>query len=203
MNIINKVDRHIEKVEFDHPVVITVNEFTEKSVLSFSESMSKAQNTGQNVVPVVIDSFGGAVYSLLAMISIIKQSNIPVATIVESKAMSCGAVLLTCGDPGLRFVDRDATVLIHDVSAWAQGKVEEMKSDIKQATMLNKKIYNIMDRNCGHKTGYFMGIVDEKKHADWYLNSRELLRHGIADTTSIPSLCCSVSLNIDIQRGTK
>ena len=53
----------------------------------------------------------------MTMISAIKNSEIPVATIVEGKAMSCGAVLLTFGEDGMRFADPDATVMIHDVLA--------------------------------------------------------------------------------------
>ena len=69
------------------PVVIRINKFDEASAKGFSAAMSSAQNTGQPVVPVIIDSYGGQVYSLMSMISNINHSKIPVATIVEGKAM--------------------------------------------------------------------------------------------------------------------
>ena len=34
--------------------------------------MINAQNTGQSIIPIVIDSYGGEVYSLLKMIDMIK-----------------------------------------------------------------------------------------------------------------------------------
>ena len=42
--------------------------------------------------------------------------------------MSCGAVLLTFGEEGMRFADPNATVMIHDVSSGMYGKIEELKA---------------------------------------------------------------------------
>ena len=89
----------LKDFELKHqPVIIRVNKFDEKAAQDFNSKMASAQSTGQKVVPVVIDSYGGQVYSLMSMISAIKSSEIPVATIVEGKAMSCGAVLLSFGE---------------------------------------------------------------------------------------------------------
>ena len=62
------------------------------------------------------------------MISSIKTSKIPVATIVQGKAMSCGAILFSFGEEGRRFMDPNATLMIHDVSSGQLGKVEEVTS---------------------------------------------------------------------------
>ena len=58
----------------------------------------------------------------MSMISDIKHSSIPVATIVQGKAMSCGAILFSFGAEGKRYMDPDATVMIHDVSSMDRGK---------------------------------------------------------------------------------
>ena len=79
------------------PVIIRVNKFDEDAAKKFSDEIALAHNTGQKIIPVVIDSYGGQVYSLMSMISAIKNSEIPVATIVEGKAMSCGAILFSFG----------------------------------------------------------------------------------------------------------
>ena len=110
----------------DFPIVIRVRKFDESAAKEFSEKMAKAHNTGQPVVPVVIDSYGGQVYSLLAMVSEIQHSKLPVATIVQGKAMSCGAILFSFGQKGMRYMDPHATVMIHDVSGAGWGKVEEV-----------------------------------------------------------------------------
>lgn len=181
------------------PVIIRVNKFDEESAKKFAEQIGLAHNTGQKVIPVVIDSYGGQVYSLLAMISAIRHSEIPVATIVEGKAMSCGAILFSCGEDGLRFMDPDATVMIHDVSSMEFGKVEEMKAGAKEADRLNTKIYTMMARNCGKKDDYFMKIVDKKKHADWFLDATEAKKHGLAQQLRVPKLAIQVSVDIELE----
>ena len=128
-------------LKYKVPNIIYVNKFNEETAKDFIEAMINAQNTGQSIIPIVIDSYGGEVYSLLKMIDMIKASKVPVATICMGKAMSCGAVLLTCGAEGHRYMAPTATVMIHDVASFAMGKVEEIKADAKESDRLNKIIF--------------------------------------------------------------
>ena len=117
------------------PIIIRVNKFDEESAEKFTKLVGEAHNTGQPVIPIVIDSYGGQVYSLMAMISALNNAELPIATIVEGKAMSCGAVLASFGDEGRRFADPQATIMIHDVSSMEWGKVEELKASAKEADL--------------------------------------------------------------------
>jgi len=188
----------IKEVELrKNPVIIRVNKFTEESAKEFALQMAQAHNTGQKVIPVVIDSYGGQVYSLMSMIAAIKDSELPVATIVEGKAMSCGAVLFSFGKDGYRFMDKNATVMIHDVSSMDMGKIEELKASAKEADRLNTIIYTMMAQNCGKKDDYFMKIVDKKKHADWFLDAEEAQSHNLANHLRIPTLRINVDVEYD------
>ena len=181
------------------PVIIRVNKFDEESAKNFALEMAQAHNTGQKIIPVVIDSYGGQVYSLMSMIAAIRDAELPVATVVEGKAMSCGAVLFSFGEDGLRFMDKDATVMIHDVSSMDWGKVEELKAGAKEADRLNQKIYTMMARNCGKKDDYFLKIVDKKKHADWFLDAEECKKHNMANPLRLPTMDVKVSVEIDVE----
>ena len=192
-----EVSKLIKEIELrKSPVVIHVNKFDEESAEKFIKLMSQAHNTGQPIVPVVIDSYGGQVYSLMAMIAAIKGAELPVATIVVGKAMSCGAVLATFGEEGRRFADPDATIMIHDVSSMDWGKVEELKASAKEADRLNGKIYKMMAQNCGKADDYFMKIVDKKKHADWFLDAKEAKKHNLVNHLRVPKMSVSVDVNI-------
>lgn len=180
----------------DLPVIIRVNKFDETSAKNFSALMTKAQNTGQPVVPVIIDSYGGQVYSLMSMISDIQHSKIPVATIVQGKAMSCGAILFSFGAQGKRFMDPDATLMIHDVSSMAWGKVEEVKVSAEETDRLNQKIYHMMAENCGQDEDYFLEIVHDKGHADWFLDAKECKKHKLANHLRVPDLKIDASVKI-------
>lgn len=182
-----------------NPVIVRVNKFDEDSAKEFQDQIAQAHNTGQLVIPVVIDSFGGQVYSLMSMISAIKHSELPVATIVEGKAMSCGAVLMTFGEEGMRFADPDATIMIHDVSSGGHGKIEELKADVKEAERLDEKIFTMMARNCGKKDDYFKKKVFSKKHADWFMDAAEAKKHGIVNHLRVPKLNIEINVEIDFE----
>lgn len=200
MHWTTEIDPKVKEIELrKQPVIIRVNKFDEESAKKFAQEMAQAHNTGQKVIPIVIDSYGGQVYSLMSMISAIKHSEIPVATIVEGKAMSCGAVLFSFGEEGMRFMDPNATVMIHDVSSMDFGKVEELKAGATEADRLNTAIYTMMARNCGKKDDYFMKIVDKKKHADWFLDAEEAKKHGMANQLRVPKIHIKVSVDIDFE----
>ena len=183
----------------DLPVVIRVRKFDEAAAKTFSDTMANAQNTGQPIVPVIIDSYGGQVYSLMSMISDIKHSRIPVATITQGKAMSCGAILFSFGTEGHRYMDPDATIMIHDVSSMGWGKVEEIKASAEEVERLNQKVYRMMAKNCGQPEDYFLNIVHEKSHADWYLDADECKKHNMTNHLHIPELKIKASVTFDFR----
>ena len=182
----------------NNPVIIRVNKFNEEAAKEFQTKVAMAHNTGQDVIPVIIDSYGGQVYSLMAMISAIKNSELPVATIVEGKAMSCGAILFSFGKEGMRYMDPDSTIMIHDVSSMQHGKVEELKVSAEEVERLNNKVYTMMARNCGKKDDYFLKIVHKKGHADWYLDSREAAKHHLANHLNVPTLNIDIDVTIKL-----
>ena len=198
MNRVTKLSPLIKEVELHkQPVIIVINKFDEKTATDFRRAMSAAHNTGQKVIPIIIDSYGGQVYSLMSMIAAIKASELPVATIVEGKAMSCGAILFTFGEEGMRFMDPNATLMIHDVSSMDFGKVEELKASAAEADRLNGTVYKMMAQNCGKRDDYFMKIVDKKKHADWFIDATEAKKHNLANHLRLPTMNINIDVDID------
>ena len=132
------IDNKIEKVDLrKSPVIITVNKFNEESTKKFRTDINMAANSGQKVIPIVIDSYGGEVYSLMSMVSMIKSCPLPVATIIQGKAMSCGIALASFGTEGMRYMDPDATEMIHEVSSSSWGKNEELKESADETLIKN------------------------------------------------------------------
>ncbi|HHZ95990.1 MAG TPA: hypothetical protein EYN67_10655 [Flavobacteriales bacterium] len=201
MNVMKYFSPLLKEPKFidDLPTLIRVRKFDEPAAKEFSNLMSKAQNSGQPVVPVIIDSYGGQVYSLMAMISDIRHSKIPVATIVQGKAMSCGAILFSFGTEGYRYMDPDATLMIHDVSSMEIGKVEEIKASAEETERLNQKIYSMMAENCGHHKDYFLDIVHEKSHADWFLEADECKKYNLANHLHIPELKIKATVDFEFK----
>lgn len=183
--------KHSELIK--DPVVVRVNKFNEDGAKAFAEDLEDAHQTGQPVIPVVIDSYGGQVYSLCEMVSQIQNCKLPVITICEGKAMSCGAVLFTMGQE--RWMSKTATLMIHDVSSMEWGKVEEVKAGANEADRLNQFIYKLMAKNCGQVDDYFLKIIHDKSHAEWYIPPTLAKKHNLATTIGVPSLTTEVKVN--------
>ena len=197
------MDSNIKTVELrSDPVIIRVNKFDEKSANEFAEKIASAHNTGQSVIPVIIDSYGGQVYSLMSMIASIKSSELPIATIVEGKAMSCGVILFSCGTEGYRYITEDATLMIHDVSAGSWGKNSEIQASAEETKRLNEKIYKILSENSNKSEKWFNKQLNEKGRADWFIESKEAIDLGLADKIGMPKLEISVKLDINLREQT-
>lgn len=182
----------------DQPVIIRVRRFTESSCLEFSNLLNKAINTGQPFVPIVIDSYGGQVYSLLEMINKIQTCQIPCYTIVESKAMSCGAILFGMGKK--RFMAPNATIMLHEVSSTSFGKAEEIKSDAKEVDRLNKLIFKIMSENCKKKSDFFIKFVHQRNNADCFINAKQAKRINLCTDIGVPQLNINVSVSFKLEK---
>lgn len=181
----------------DPGVVVRVSKFDEEGAAKFADQMSKAHQTQQDVIPVVVDSFGGSVYDLMTMVTEIRNSEKPVATVVEGKAMSCGAVLFSCGTEGMRFMSPRATLMIHEVSTVTWGKNQEVQADAVETDRLNKELFQIMAKNCGHKKNYFLDIVHGRKNADWFLTPKQAKKHNLANHIRIPSMRVRIDVRYD------
>ena len=85
-----------------------------------------------------IDSYGGAVYQCFGLLSIMKDKGTPVDTIVTGCAMSCGFMIAIHGS--YRKIHRHGTMMYHQVSTGANGKVADIEEDIVEAKRLQKVI---------------------------------------------------------------
>lgn len=173
----------------EHPEkFVLVNEFNEVSVKQFTIDLRRIVDSDQPIIPVYIDSFGGEAYSLLAMIDLVESCPKPVATVCLGKAMSCGAILLGCGDKGLRFIGKNSTVMIHSVSGFTWGKANEMKIYTEETERINALVYEILSEKCGHKNkNYFKNLIHTKDNIDLYLDANSAKKHKLVDHIGLPN----------------
>lgn len=179
-----------EALKNDDFPYIYVTEFKESTVKEFYKEFSKLNCDDEvKVIPIVISSYGGEVYSLLSMLDIMKTANKPVATIAMGKAMSCGAVLLSAGTKGLRFAGEMTDVLIHEVSGFSIGKNLDIQNDAEKTKKLNMLLMRILAENCGIKDkDHFIKLAKSKGNIDLYFTAKESKKLGLIDHISIPEL---------------
>ena len=93
----------------------------------------------------------------------------------------------------------NSSLMIHDVSSGYSGKNEEIKANAKQTDILQKRVFKMMSKNCGHASNYFLDILHEKAHAEWYLTAKEAKKHNIINHVRVPSYKVNISLNFNFE----
>jgi len=57
----------------------------------------------------------------------------------------------------------------------------------------------MMAQNCGKPDDYFMKIADKKKHADWFLDTKEAKKCNLVNHLRIPKMMIEVDVNITFE----
>jgi ATP-dependent Clp protease protease subunit len=170
-----------------HPKIILVRKFSEISLEEFTKDFIYAESSGQEIIPIQIDSPGGCVYSLLGMLDVIQRSNKNICTFTNTKAFSCGSVLLAAGTPGFRFASKNSSVLVHEMSAGTFGKSSEMLNDMDNIVELNEKLFSILDKLSGNSKGFFKEELKQNGNADLYYSPSNAVKVGLIDKVKSPS----------------
>ncbi len=123
-----------------------------------------------------INSYGGSVYSLFAMMDTISNIKAEVNTICLGEADSCGAVLLSMGKE--RFIGQRSRLMIHEVSSFTWGKISEMIEDLERVKEVNEKIVGILAENSSLTAEQLSEIIKK----DTFMNAEEAIEVGLVDS---------------------
>ena len=169
----------VEWLDDNRPIEVHLSgEVDEESVDEFESNLRMAQMSKQGVIPVVINSTGGDVYSAAKIIDLLACCEQEIVTVVRGTAMSAAALVFSCGDR--RIITPNSSVMLHSVSAFSAGgsTTAEMKVESEETDRLNQNMCEILDKNCGHRKGYFGKKIDN--NLDHYLNADEAVACKLA-----------------------
>ena len=124
-----------------------------------------------------INSPGGAVTAGLSIISTMNILKCDVATYCLGQCCSMGAVILSAGTKGKRYVLKDSRVMIHSVSSGCEGVIHDMKLSLQEAEKLNNRLCQIIADNCGRS----FDDVYKDMNRDFWLSDQEAVDYGIVD----------------------
>lgn len=143
-----------------------------------------------------INSPGGYITSLRAIISTIKSVENPVITVAVGMAASAGCMLLLCGDK--RFVAPDSLIMFHEVSGGFRGNVIDALVDAKRLEEENEYIWKLLEGNCGKKTADILKKKVRSSERDVYLTAEQAVELKIADAVGMPLLMTSPTFHTQV-----
>lgn len=128
-------------------------------------------------IKLYINSPGGSVYDGLAIIDTINYIKPDVQTIGIGLQASMGAMLLSCGTKGKRYILPNSRVMIHQPSSGTEGKITDQEIMLKEGIFLKKRLTEIFAKN----TGKSIEQVERDMDRDHWMSAEEALKYGIVD----------------------
>ncbi len=133
----------------------------------------------QTVEPIklIINSFGGEVFSGLALIDVIDNSQTPIHTICHGAAMSMALIVYAAGH--VRYASKYATFMYHEAAYEIEGKVAFHKQELKETERIDK----ICDAYLISKTKFTDKTLKphRDRQAEWYFDVKVAQRYGLVD----------------------
>jgi ATP-dependent Clp protease protease subunit len=120
---------------------------------------------------------GGSVTAGLAVYDTMQYVRSDVQTICLGQAASMGALILTAGAPGKRFVLPSSRVVIHQPWGGAQGQARDIGIQAKEIIRLKKLTIEYFAKHTGKDIGRI--AVDIER--DFYMPALEAVAYGVAD----------------------
>lgn len=132
-------------------------------------------------ISLYINSPGGDVLAGLSLIDTMNFIESDVSTTCLGMAASMGAVLLSCGTKGKRFVLPHSRVMIHQVSSGMQGVLKDMEIELEQTRRCKKDLYEILSKN----TNKPFEQIEHDCDRNYWLLGQEAVDYGLADSVLI------------------
>jgi ATP-dependent Clp protease protease subunit len=126
-----------------------------------------------------INSPGGAITAGLAVYDTMQFLRCEVATYCVGQASSMGAVLLTGGKAGKRFLLPNSRVLLHQpqISGLLEGSATDLDIEAKEILRLRNRLYKIL----GGHTGQSPEKIEKDCDRNLWLEAEEAISYGLAD----------------------
>jgi ATP-dependent Clp protease protease subunit len=124
-----------------------------------------------------INSPGGHVSAGLAIMDTMNHIKPDINTVCVGHAASMGAVLLSAGTKGKRFVLPNSEVMIHQPLGGVEGQAADIEISAKHILRTRDTLNKILADNTGQKLDKIKNDVDR----DYWMNAEESVKYGIVD----------------------
>ena len=161
-----------DRIVFVNEEIIDFSANTIVAQLLFLESQDPEKD-----IHLYINSPGGTVTAGLAIYDTIQYIKADVQTICIGQAASMGALLLTCGTPGKRFVLPSSRILIHQPWGGVAGQAADIGIQAREIVRMKKLIIQYFARH----TDKSEEVIAQDLERDYYMSAEEAVEYKLAD----------------------
>jgi ATP-dependent Clp protease protease subunit len=128
-------------------------------------------------ITLYINSPGGAIHAGMAMIDTMNFIKCDVSTVCIGMAASMGAMILSAGTKGKRYVLPNSEVMIHQPLGGAEGQASDIAIAAENILKHRKVVYKMLADN----TGKSVEQIEIDADRNYWLSGQEAVKYGIVD----------------------
>ena len=124
-----------------------------------------------------VNSPGGSVTSTLAIVDTMNHVRPDVSTFCVGMAASGGAIILSAGAKGKRYILPNAEVMIHQPLGGAEGQATDIAISAKHILKTKDNLNKLLAKN----TGKTFAQIEKDVERDFFMDAEEAKKYGIID----------------------
>lgn len=128
-------------------------------------------------ISLYVNSPGGSVTAGLAIVDTMNHIKNDISTVCVGMAASMGAVILSAGKKGKRYILPNAEVMIHQPLGGAEGQATDIAIGAKHILKTKEKLNQMLAKN----TGKPLAQVEKDADRDFFMDAEEARKYGIVD----------------------
>jgi ATP-dependent Clp protease protease subunit len=136
----------------------------------------EAENPDKDI-SMYINSPGGVVSSGLAIYDTMQYIRPKVSTLCIGQAASMGSLLLTAGEPGMRYSLPNSRIMIHQPLGGYQGQATDIEIHAKEIMSLKAKLHQMYAKHTGQKLSH----IEKNMERDNFMSAELALDFGLID----------------------
>ncbi len=124
-----------------------------------------------------VNSPGGSVTSTMAIVDTINHVRPDVSTFCVGLAASGGAIILSAGKKGKRFILPNAEVMIHQPLGGVEGQATDIAITAKHILKTRDNLNKLLAKN----TGKSLPQIEKDVERDFFMDAEEAKKYGLVD----------------------
>lgn len=124
-----------------------------------------------------VNSPGGSVTATMAIVDTMNHVRPDVATFCVGMAASGGAIVLSAGKQGKRFILPNAEVMIHQPLGGVEGQATDIAITAKHILKTRDNLNKLLAKN----TGKSLEQIEKDVERDFFMDANEAKKYGIID----------------------
>ena len=147
--------------------------------LIIAQMLFLSNEDNKNDIHFYINSPGGSITAGLAVYDTMRFLRCDVATYCVGQAASMGALLLTSGANGKRFLLANSRILLHQplIAGVLQGPATDLDIEAREILRLRTRLYNILAAH----TGQSPDKIEKDCDRNLWLEAEEAISYGLVD----------------------